>query len=234
MGYMGGTARWRTMPWMVTFFGILVIPLSSVSIFLIIMQPVAVGTWSTYTLITAAAMLVMIPLTLDEAAAMGQFLLRKRREGAGVWHTFWFGGTVEGGGDDERSPSYPAPLGASTAASVWGMTIPWTLLLSTAIGVWLMAAPSVLGTGGSAASSDHLVGALAVCVSVIAMAEIGRSTRFINVLFGAWLVVSPLLVVGGSANSTVSDIIAGLALIALALPRGPIREQYGTAMRFVK
>jgi len=69
MGYMGGTDRWRTMPWMVTFFGFLVIPLSSVSIFLIIMQPVSVGTWSSYALVTAAAMLVMIPLTLDEVAA---------------------------------------------------------------------------------------------------------------------------------------------------------------------
>lgn len=27
MGYMGATSRWRTMPWMVTIFGILVIPL---------------------------------------------------------------------------------------------------------------------------------------------------------------------------------------------------------------
>jgi hypothetical protein len=27
MGLMGSPARWRTMPWMVTFFGILVIPL---------------------------------------------------------------------------------------------------------------------------------------------------------------------------------------------------------------
>lgn len=230
MGYMGGTARWRTMPWMVTFFGILVIPLSSVSIFLIIMQPVAVGTWSTYALITAAAMLVMIPLTLDEVVAMGQFLLRKRREGAGVWRVFWYGGTVEGGGDDERSPSYPATMGSSASASVWGMTLPWTLLASTGIGVWLMAAPSVLGAGGSAADSDHLVGALVVCVSVIAMAEIGRSVRFINVLFGVWLVVSPLLVAGGSVSSTVSDGVAGVALIALALPRGSVREQYGIAM----
>lgn len=234
MGYMGGTARWRTMPWMVTFFGILVIPLSSVSIFLIIMQPVSVGTWSTYALITAAAMLVMIPLTLDEVVAMGQFLLRKRREGASVWHVFWYGGTVEGGDDDERSPKYPAPLGASTAASVWGMTLPWTLLFSTVVGVWLMAAPSVLGTSGSPADSDHLVGALVVSIAVIAMAEIGRSVRFINVLFGVWLVASPLLIAGGSVISTVSDVVAGLALIALAIPRGSVRERYGTAMRWIK
>ncbi len=43
MGFMGGPQRWRTMPWMVTFFGVLVIPLGLVHILLVISQPVAVG-----------------------------------------------------------------------------------------------------------------------------------------------------------------------------------------------
>ena len=230
MGYMGGTARWRTMPWMVTFFGILVVPLSAVSIFLIIMQPVSVGTWSTYALITAAAMLVMIPLTLDEVVAMGQFLLRQRRADASVWRSFWYGGTVEGGSDDNRSPEYPALLRTATAASVWGMTLPWTLVASTAIGIFLMAAPALFDTGSSAADSDHLVGALVVCVSVIAMAEVARMVRFVNVAFGAWIVVSPLVVDGGAGLSTAVDVLAGTALIALAVRRGPIRERYGSAL----
>jgi len=234
MGYMGGTDRWRTMPWMVTFFGFLVIPLSSVSIFLIIMQPVSVGTWSSYALITAAAMLVMIPLTLDEVAAMVQFVLRKRREGAGLWHTFWYGDTVEGGGADERSPHYPTGLVAAARASTWGITVPPTLLASTAIGLWLMTAPSVLATSGGAADSDHLVGALVVCVAVIAMAEVGRAIRFVNIAFGAWLVIAPLLLEGGHASYIASGIASGLVLFALSLPRGAVREHYGTIDRLVR
>ena len=234
MGYMGGTDRWRTMPWMVTFFGFLVIPLSSVSIFLIIMQPVAVGTWSTYALITAAAMLVMIPLTLDEVAAMVQFVARKRRDGASLWRTFWFGDTVEGDGRDDRSPHYPTSLGPTVGASLWGMSMPATLLASTAIGLWLMAAPAVLATSGGAADSDHMVGALVVCVAVIAMAEVGRAVRFVNVAFGAWLAVAPLLVGGGSGSYAVSSILSGLALALLSLPRGPVHERYGTLDRLVR
>ncbi|MGH9153985.1 MAG: vitamin K epoxide reductase family protein [Acidimicrobiales bacterium] len=233
MGYMGGTDRWRTMPWMVTFFGFLVIPLSSVSIFLIIMQPVSVGTWSTYALITAAAMLVMIPLTLDEVAAMVQFVARKRREGAGLWRTFWYGDTVAGGGSDDRSPRYPAALGPAAGASVWGMSMPLTLLASTAIGLWLMAAPAALGTTGGAADSDHMVGALVVCVAVIAMAEVGRAVRFVNVAFGVWLALAPLLVDGG-ASYAASSILSGLALVVLSLPRGPVRERYGTLNGLVR
>ena len=234
MGYMGGPARWRTMPWMVTFFGILVVPLSAVSIFLIIMQPVSVGTWSTYALITAVAMLVMIPLTLDEVVAMGQFVLRKRREGASVWHTFWYGGTVEGGGPDERSPAYPAGVRAAAAASVWGVTVPWTLLGSAATGVWLMDAPAVFATRGTSADSAHLVGSLVVVVAVIAMAEVARGFRFVNVAFGVWLIVSPLIVAGGSTSSAFSAVVAGVAVVALSIPRGPVKERYGTAGRFIR
>ena len=81
MGFMGDRQRWRTMPWMVTFFGILVVPLGVVSVGLIILQPVAVGDWCWPCLVAALAMLIMIALTLDEVVAMGQFLVQARREG---------------------------------------------------------------------------------------------------------------------------------------------------------
>src|SRR3546814_13520283 len=38
MAVMGTRDRWRTMPWMVTFFGILVIPLGVISIYFIIIR----------------------------------------------------------------------------------------------------------------------------------------------------------------------------------------------------
>src|SRR5437016_644725 len=38
MAAMGDRTRWRTMPWMVMFFGILVVPLGVVSIYFIIIQ----------------------------------------------------------------------------------------------------------------------------------------------------------------------------------------------------
>src|SRR5581483_12523041 len=81
MGFMGGQDRWRTMPWMVTFFGILVVPLGTVSIVLIILQPLAVGAWCSLCLLAAIAMLAMIPATLDEVVAMAQFLIQAKREG---------------------------------------------------------------------------------------------------------------------------------------------------------
>jgi hypothetical protein len=81
MGFMGLTARWRTMPWMVTFFGILVIPLGLTHVVLVILQPVAVGHWCTLCLTAAFFMLLMIPLTVDEVVAMCQFMVRAVHRG---------------------------------------------------------------------------------------------------------------------------------------------------------
>jgi uncharacterized membrane protein len=224
MGFMGDKARWRTMPWMVAFFGILVVPLGIASITLIILQPVAVGAWCTPCLIAALAMLVMIALTLDEVVAMGRFLARARRDGESVWRIFWLGGTLTEPGPDAGEVR---PDVVSTEAMKWGVTLPWNLLASAGVGLWLMASPSVFGTVDRAADSDNLVGALAVTVAIIALAEVGRAARFLNVVFGAWIVAAPWLLEGGTTASRWNDVAAGALLILLSLRRGPVRERYG-------
>jgi nucleoside-diphosphate-sugar epimerase/uncharacterized membrane protein len=230
MGFMGDKRRWRTMPWMVTFFGILVVPLGVVSITLIILQPIAVGSWCTPCLVAAAAMLVMIPLTLDEVVAMCQFLVQARREGQPFWRVFWLGGTLREAPD--AGPVRPDLVSAK--AMVWGMTLPWNLLVSAGVGAWLMLTPSVLGSVGSAAHSDHLVGALIVAAAVIALAEVGRSMRFINIVFGAWVIAAPWILTGATSASRWSDAIAGALVILLSLKRGPVRERYGSWQRYIR
>ncbi len=232
MGFMGDKARWRTMPWMVTFFGILVVPLGVVSIALIILQPLAVGAWCTPCLIAAAAMLIMISLTLDEVVAMLQFLVQARREGQALWQVFWMGGALR------KPPEVTAvsvhPDVVSPAAMVWGVTLPWNLLVSVALGLWLMFAPSTLGSTGTAAHSDHLIGALIVTAAVIALADVGRAARFINVLFGAWVIVTPWLLGGATTGSKWNDMIAGALVILVSFPRGKIGERYGSYQRFIR
>lgn len=230
MGFMGDKRRWRTMPWMVTFFGILVVPLGVVSITLIILQPLSVGAWCTPCLIAAAAMLIMIALTLDEVVAMGQFLVQARREGQSLWRVFWLGGTLRNLPHVE--PTHPDVVSAK--AMVWGVALPRNLLLSAGLGMWLMFAPSALGSAGAAAHSDHLVGALIVTAAVIALADVGRATRFINLLFGAWVIAAPWILGGATPAARVSDAIAGVLVILLSLPRGPVGERYGSWERFIR
>jgi uncharacterized membrane protein len=232
MGFMGNKARWRTMPWMVTFFGILVVPLGVVSVTLIILQPIAVGAWCTPCLIAAAAMLIMIPLTLDEVVATLQFLVQARREGQSLWQVFWMGGAL-------REPPEVAAVSVrpdvvSPAAMAWGVTLPWNLLVSVAVGLWLMFAPAALGSTGTAAHSDHLVGALIVTVVMIALADVGRAARFVNVLFGVWVIASPWLLGGATTGSKWNAVIVGAFVILLSFPRGKIGQRYGSFERFIR
>ena len=66
---------------------------------------------------------------------------------------------------------------------------------------------------GNVADSDHLIGALVITVAVIAFAEVGRTARFINIVFGAWLIAAPWLLNGGTAASKWNGITVGLLLI---------------------
>jgi nucleoside-diphosphate-sugar epimerase/uncharacterized membrane protein len=234
MGLMGDKRRWRTMPWMVTFFGILVVPLGVTSIVLVILQPLVVGAWCTLCLATAVAMLIMVPLAVDEVVAMGQFLAQSHREGKPFWRTFWLGGDIAGAGNDARAKDFGSPPREQFPAMMWGVSVPRTLLLSAALGVWLMFAPAALGSRGAAADSDHLVGALVVTFAIIALAEVVRALRFINAAFGAWLVASAWLLGGATTATRWSDVVLGGALILLSLPRGVVRERYGMWDRLIR
>lgn len=231
MGFMGDKQRWRTMPWMVTFFGILVVPLGIVSVGLIILQPVVVGAWCTPCLIAALAMLTMIALTLDEVVAMGLFLMLARREGQSLWHTFWLGGTLRDTGS-EAVPVRPDVI--STGAMFRGVALPWNLVASVALGLWLMASPGIFDTADGVAHSDQIIGALVITAAIMALSDVGRFVRFVNVLFGAWFIAAPRLLGGGTTAAVWNDVAIGIALILLSLPRGRVREHYGSWDRFIR
>jgi uncharacterized membrane protein len=228
MGVMGDRRRWRTMPWMVAAFGIVVVPLGVVSIYFIIIQPIMIGTWCTLCLTAAFAMLLMIPYTLDELVAMGQFLVQSHRRGAPLWRTFFTGGASPGSGQD-RYPGFDAPLAQALASALRGVNAPWTLVASALLGAALMFTRVMFGTEPPMAYSDHLVGALIVTVAIMAMAEVGRALRFINVGFGLWLALAPWVFAGADTAASVAGTIAGVAVIALSLPRGRRSgEHYGS------
>ena len=220
-GFMGDPRRWRTMPWMVALFGLMVVPLGVVSVVLIMLQPVSVGAWCTACLLSALFMLIMIALSLDEVIAMLQFLMQTHRAGKSVWRTFWLGGDSLG---DNLTPRRPDT--AHRRQMFWGVTVPWNLLVSAALGMWLMAAPSVFQTQGQAAHSDHILGALVVTVAIIAFAEVTRAARFINMALALGIIVLPWLLGGGTLSSGINDLFIGMLIIVLSIPPGKIKNTY--------
>lgn len=236
MGYMGAPSRWRTMPWMVAFFGILVIPLGLVHIFLVGSQAVIVGEWCTFCLLAAAIMLPMIPLEVDEVIAMGQHMKRAIGNGESAWRVFWKGGKPGEATRDDRSPEMielPEKPWAVFKASIWGMSFPWTLVVSTVIGLWVVFGPFLFGTAKPVADVLHVAGELIVVISVICMGEPLRLGRYLNVPTGLALAVVPWFL-GAPPLAAVNATICGLLVAALAIPRGVIRESYGDWNRFVR
>lgn len=232
IGFIGSARRWRTMPWLVLIFGIMIVPLGVVSITFIIIQPILLGTWCTLCLITAAAMLIQIPYAVDELIATCQFLRRRKRAGAPILRVFLTGDTDDGP-DERRDESFERPAGAVVREMLsGGVSVTWGLAASVAIGTWLMFTRLTLGTEGALANTDHLIGALAVTIAVSAMAESIRAVRFLNVCLGAALVICALVMEASWVQSG-ADIAAGLSLMVVSLSRGPVRHSYGGWSRVV-
>jgi uncharacterized membrane protein len=89
-GVIGGRGRWRTMPWIVVLFAVLVGPLGAISIGLVIAQPVVYDAWCTLCLASAVVSVAMIGPAMDEALASLQHLKRVANSSRGsLWRAFW-------------------------------------------------------------------------------------------------------------------------------------------------
>jgi hypothetical protein len=241
MGYMGGPSRWRTMPWMVTIFGILVIPLGLAHIALVMSQPVLVHDWCTMCLLAAGLMLPMIPLQVDEVVAMLQHVRDAKRRGdrgGSLWAIFWKGGSGDDSQADDRTPDiveFPERPAAVARASVWGVTVPPTLAVAAVLGVALLAAPDFFDQAITSGAADiaHLGGAAVLVIAVIAMGEVVRDRPVLAVPVGVVMAVSVWLVDASGAYA-VFVTVAALAVAVLAVPRGRVVERYADWDRFVR
>lgn len=239
-GIAGGRARWRTIPWLVLAFGLLIVPLGIVSIGFIIIQPIVIGTWSTLALVGAAAMLVQIPYSIDELAASMSFLRRRVKAGRSFLRVLLFGDTDElaPAGEGDRLTKFEhefdrAPWPIIKEMWTGAVSLPWNLLLAGAIGLSFLFTRLTLGAEGTMADADHLLGALVLTVLAVAAAEVCRAARFALVPLGLALALAPLVLGGDGAHIAVS-ILGGLAIAALAFPRGRIVESFGSLDRIIR
>lgn len=233
-GVIGDKRRWRTMPWLVLAFGILIVPLGVVSVFFIIIQPVVIGTWCTLCLVGALAMLLQIPYSFDEILATLQFLKTRRQQGKPLWYLLLHGDTMVGGSAD-YSDNFEAPAGAVIREMLGsGVNVPWTLAASTVIGILLMCTRLLFDTSGPAADSDHIAGSLVVTFSIMAWGEVARPLRFANAGLGAWVAAAPWVIGGYSGLAAAMSVLFGIALIWLSLPPGAFTSHYGAWDRIAR
>jgi hypothetical protein len=105
------------------------------------------------------------------------------------------------------------------------MTI-WTQGLATTAGLALMAAPGVLPYADAAATNARIVGPFVATFGCVAMREVTRPLRWVNVPLGAWLVAAPLVLNHG-APAAATSVACGAVVAALSLVRGAVRHHFG-------
>ena len=235
-GIVGSRLRWRTMPWLVVLFGLMIAPLGITSIFFIIIQPIVIGTWSIIALIGAAAVLIQIPYSLDELLATLQFLRRRAKAGQNWLRIFFVGDTDEvpktGSGKVNTDEFDQSPGAVFKAAISGGVSLPWNLALAALIGLSLLFTRIALGVDGNMAHAHHVIGALVLTVVSIAAAEVARPVRYLNVVLGVALMAVPFIF-GANMVVTIVSIAMGAGLALLSMRRSPIRERYGNWDRFI-
>lgn len=183
----------------------------------------------------------MIGPAMDEVAASLQFLRRSHEQNRSVWNTFWHGGVTE---DRDALPMKPASqrgeprpdsareedfVELATTTDKDGLQFGgmWNHLLVMALGVWLTAASDVMGYEGPERVVDQIAGPLVVSMAIIAMAEVTRSVRWVNVALGLWLMLVPVLMGYKPLHIGVHSALIGGAILLLSLVKGPEREQTG-------
>lgn len=223
-GFIGNKSRWQTMPWMVLLFSFLVIPPGVVSIVLVILQPVAVGSWCFLCLIAAFNMLFMVPFALDETIATCQYLQRAKQAGHGYFKTACLGTKVY----VDRASDLPKEQ--SKALEV---VPPLGLIVSMIAAGGMLAMPYYLNITGSAAINCYVVGALAMTFSVMAFAEVCRTVRFLNPVLCTWLVASVIFLPGYSLVSACAICTTAIVISLSSLRKGKILHQYGSFNRFI-
>lgn len=216
LGWQGDSKRWAKLPWLVCLFGFLVIPVSVISIGLIILQPLVVGAWCSLCLATAFFMSIMILFTAPELIAT-LLLLKEAKYNACFWHTLWYGIS-----DEKRK----------CLKQSFGITLPWTLLLLIVLGIWLIISASY-ARSTSLADIHYVLGPLIVFISLISCAEVFRVLRFFNILFGAVLIIAPWICCQSHFLAIFHNLILGVLIVLLSFSKGKIIERYGVWQRLI-
>ena len=102
----------------------------------------------------------------------------------------------------------------------------WARIASFVLGLWLMAAPALIGYADLARTIDHIMGPIAAGSAFIAIWQLMRPLRWIGLVVGAWLLAAPWILEYGTVP-TVNSLVVGLLLAALAFLGAKTGKRFG-------
>jgi hypothetical protein len=75
-------------------------------------------------------------------------------------------------------------------------------------------------------TSDRIVGPLVAALAFVALWEVTRPLRWLNLILGAWLLLAPWLL-GYDLTPKLNRLVVGAILLALAPVGGKRKQRYG-------
>jgi uncharacterized membrane protein YczE len=93
---------------------------------------------------------------------------------------------------------------------------------------------TIFGAVKPASDVNHLIGALILVVSVIAMGEPLRIGRYLNALLGLTIAVAVWFAGDPPTAFQINSVIIGILVALLGLPRGRIVESFGSWDKYVR
>lgn len=103
----------------------------------------------------------------------------------------------------------------------------WPRFVNAALGIWLMAAPSVFGYAGTGAEiNERIIGPILITFAIVAIWETTRPLRWVCVAAGAWLFVSPWIF-GFDTLIVINEMIVGALAVGMGLVKGEISQKFG-------
>ena len=102
----------------------------------------------------------------------------------------------------------------------------WAQIFNIMLGLFLMVAPSLWSFDKATSDHHYIVGPLIITNAIIAVWEFNRGIRWLNVLIGSWLLVSPFVLGTKGIVATIA-ILAAILLIFFSLFKGRVQHRYG-------
>ena len=103
----------------------------------------------------------------------------------------------------------------------------WSQILNLCLGLWLMAAPELLGYKGAATDNGHIIGPIIATFAIISLWEATHGVRKWNYPLGIWLLVAPWILHYSDTISIGSDMATGILVIILSSIAGKRTYNFG-------
>ena len=100
-------------------------------------------------------------------------------------------------------------------------------IASAVLALWLIVSPDVLGFGDPARTATRVIGPLALFFAVLAIRDVTRPARWVNLATGVALLFVPWLLRYGAWTPILNSLIAGVLLIGFAQVHGKTRHATG-------